>query len=85
MEVGKKSWRIGSHSSYFNTTEESGTNNSANNSQDSKGMSKAKAIGVLREPARKDAPFDLLLVNREDLMSGDWWPSWQEQPQRDLC
>lgn len=48
-------------------------------------MSKAKAIGVLREPARKDAPFDLLLVNREDLMSGDWWPSWPEQPQRDLC
>ncbi|TRZ18635.1 hypothetical protein HGM15179_008456, partial [Zosterops borbonicus] len=33
---------------------------------------------VLREVTQNDALLDLLLVNRVDLMSGDWQPSWQE-------
>lgn len=41
MELEPKEVRIGYHSSYFNSSEESGTNNSANNLQDGKGMSKS--------------------------------------------
>lgn len=53
--------------------------------QDGKEMSKAKATEVLREPAREDALFDLLFVNKEELMSGDWRSSWPDQPHRDPC
>lgn len=81
MELEPKEVRIGYHSSYFNSSEESGTNNSANNLQDGKGMSKSKTVEVLRHPTEEDALFGLLLINREDLMSGDWRTSWPEQPQ----
>lgn len=63
--------RIGNNSSYFNSSEESGTNNSGNILQDGKELSKAKEAEVLREPAREDALSGLWLVNREDLMSGE--------------
>lgn len=35
-------------------------------------MSKSKATEVLRESTREDAVFDLLLLMREDLMTGEW-------------